>query len=171
MVKNPPASAGDIRDACSIPGLGRSPGVGHGNPLQYSCLENSTDRGARWATVHRVRKSGHDRSNLTHTRAEIGRLLWYAGTYLRVSKVKKKQNKTQASKQEQSAHSPVGATVVAFPAFHSANTITTANASCLNNITDVRRGKRCTAAHYYILFHSTDTRATDSLEITDNHKI
>ena len=40
VVKNPPANAGDIRDAGSIPGLGRSPGGGHGNPLQYSCLEN-----------------------------------------------------------------------------------------------------------------------------------
>ena len=54
MVKNPLANAGDIRDAGSIPGLGISPGGGHGNPLQYSCLENPTDRGAWWATVHRV---------------------------------------------------------------------------------------------------------------------
>ena len=46
VVKNPPANAGDSREAGSIPGLGRSPGVGNGNPLQYSCLENSTDRGA-----------------------------------------------------------------------------------------------------------------------------
>ena len=46
MVKNPPADAGDIRDMGSIPGLGRSPGGGHSNPLQYSCLENPVDRGA-----------------------------------------------------------------------------------------------------------------------------
>ena len=46
MVKNIPANAGDIRDAGLIPGLGRSPGGGHGNPLQYSCLENLRDRGA-----------------------------------------------------------------------------------------------------------------------------
>ena len=46
VVKNPPANAGDIRDTGLIPGLGRSPGEGHGNPLQYSCLENSRDRGA-----------------------------------------------------------------------------------------------------------------------------
>ena len=46
MVKNLPASAGDARDAGSIPGLGRSPGGGHGNPLQYSGLENPMDRGA-----------------------------------------------------------------------------------------------------------------------------
>ena len=44
VVKNPPVNAGDIRDAGSIPGLGRSPGRAHGNPLQYSCLENPMDR-------------------------------------------------------------------------------------------------------------------------------
>ena len=53
-VKNPPANAGDIRDAGSIPRSGRCPGGGHGNPLQYSCLENPMDRGAWQATVHRV---------------------------------------------------------------------------------------------------------------------
>ena len=57
VVKNLPANAGDVRDAGSIPGWGRSPGVGNGNPLQYSCLENLTDRGAWWATIHRVAKS------------------------------------------------------------------------------------------------------------------
>ena len=57
VVKNPPASAGDVRDPGSIPGSGRSPGGGHGNPLQYSCLENCMDRGAWRATVHRVAKS------------------------------------------------------------------------------------------------------------------
>ena len=46
MVKNPPACAGDIRDLGSVPGSGRSPGGGHGNPLQYTCLENSMNRGA-----------------------------------------------------------------------------------------------------------------------------
>ena len=56
VVKNPPANAGDIRDAGLIPGLGRSPGGEHGNPLQYSCLENPRDRGAWWATVHGVAK-------------------------------------------------------------------------------------------------------------------
>ena len=54
--KNPPASAGDIRDAGLIPGLGRSPGEGNGNPLQYSYLENSMDRGAWWATVYGIIK-------------------------------------------------------------------------------------------------------------------
>ena len=51
MVKNPPANAGDVRDTGSIPGLGRSLGGGHSNPLQYSCLENPMDRGAWQATV------------------------------------------------------------------------------------------------------------------------
>ena len=56
VVKNPPANAGDARDKGSISGLGRSPGVGNGNPLQYSSLENPMDRGAWWATVHGVTK-------------------------------------------------------------------------------------------------------------------
>ena len=57
VVKNPPANARDIRDVGSIPGWGRSPGGGHGNLLQCSCLENPMDRGAWRATVHRVAKS------------------------------------------------------------------------------------------------------------------
>ena len=57
VIKNPPANAGDVRDASSIPGLGRSAGEEHSNPLQYSCLENPMDRGAWWATVHGVAKS------------------------------------------------------------------------------------------------------------------
>ena len=57
VVKNPPADAADVRDMGSIPGTGRSPGGGHGNPLQYSSLENPMDRGAWWATVQRVTKS------------------------------------------------------------------------------------------------------------------
>ena len=56
-VKNLPANAGDIRDVGLTPGLGRSPGGGHGNPLQYSCLENPMDRGAWRATVHGVIES------------------------------------------------------------------------------------------------------------------
>ena len=54
MVKNPPSNAGDIQDAGSIPGSGRSSAGGHGNPLQYSCLENSMDRRNWRATVHRI---------------------------------------------------------------------------------------------------------------------
>ena len=57
VVKNLPANAGDVRDAGSIPGLGGSPGGGHGNPLQYPCLENPVDRGACWATAHGVIQS------------------------------------------------------------------------------------------------------------------
>ena len=57
VIKNPPANAGDTGDMGFIPGLGRSPGVGNGNPLQYSCLKNSMDRGAWWATAYGVSKS------------------------------------------------------------------------------------------------------------------
>ena len=57
MVKNLPANAGDTRDMDSIPELERSPGIGNGSPLQYSCLENSKDTGAWWATVRGVAKS------------------------------------------------------------------------------------------------------------------
>ena len=68
VVKNLPASAGDVG---SVPELGRSPGEGNGNPLQYSCLENPMDRGAWQATVHRVTKESGTtyqlNSNYTHT--------------------------------------------------------------------------------------------------------
>ena len=57
VVKNPPANAGDTRDKGSFPGLGRSPGEGNGDPLQYSCLGNPMDRGAWRAMVHGVTKS------------------------------------------------------------------------------------------------------------------
>ena len=57
MVKNLLANIGDVRHTCSTPGSGRSPGEGHDNPFQYSCLENPMDRGAWQATVHRVTKS------------------------------------------------------------------------------------------------------------------
>ena len=57
VLKNPPANTGDIKDIGSILGLGRSPGGEHGNPLQYSCLENLMDRGAWQATVHRAANS------------------------------------------------------------------------------------------------------------------
>ena len=60
MVKNPPANAGDARDWGSIPGWGRSPGVGNGNPLQYSCLENAMGRKTWQATVHGATELGHN---------------------------------------------------------------------------------------------------------------
>ena len=67
VVKNPSANAGDSRDVGLIPGSGRSPGVGNGNPLQYSCLENSMDRRCWWATVHGVTKSQTRLSRREHT--------------------------------------------------------------------------------------------------------
>ena len=57
MIRNLPANSGDLRDAGSVPGSGRSPEGGHGNPFQYSCLENPMDRADLWATVHGVTKS------------------------------------------------------------------------------------------------------------------
>ena len=57
VVKNLPVNIGDVSDVGLISGLGRSPGEGNSNPLQYSCLENPIDRGAWWATVHGVTKS------------------------------------------------------------------------------------------------------------------
>ena len=63
VVKNSPANAGDIRDTNLIPGSGRAPGGRHGNPLQYSCLENPMDRGAWRATVHGDTRVRHDWSN------------------------------------------------------------------------------------------------------------
>ena len=65
MVKNPAANTEDIRDSGSIPGLGRSPGGGNGNPLQCSCLENLMDRGAWQATVHGVTKNSNITERLT----------------------------------------------------------------------------------------------------------
>jgi len=60
LVKNLPVNTGDIRDMGLIPEFGRSPGRGHGNPLQYTCLENPIYRGAWQATVHRSQRVGHD---------------------------------------------------------------------------------------------------------------
>ena len=60
VVKNPSVNAGDVRDMGSVPGSGRSPGEGNGNPLQYSFLENPMERGAWRATVHGVARVRHD---------------------------------------------------------------------------------------------------------------
>ena len=71
VVKNPLANIGGIREAGSIPGLGRSLGEGNSNPLPYSCLENPMDREAWWAMVHRVTKSQTQLKQLiTHTRTQ-----------------------------------------------------------------------------------------------------
>ena len=72
MVKNPPDNAGYIRDVGLIPGLGSSPGGGHGYPLQYSCLENPRDRGAWWAAIYGVTQSRTRLKRLTAA-AEVGR--------------------------------------------------------------------------------------------------
>ena len=70
--KESASNAGDIRDVGLIPGLGRSPGEGHGNPLQYSCLRNPLERGAWWVTVHRVTKSQMGLNRLsTHTKLHM----------------------------------------------------------------------------------------------------
>ena len=66
MIKTPPANAGDTKDMGSIPGSGRSPGVGNGNPLQCSCLENSMDRGA-WQGYSPWGHKESDMTNHTHT--------------------------------------------------------------------------------------------------------
>ena len=80
VVKNLPASAGDIRDVRWIPGLGRFPGGGNGNSLQYSCLENPMDRGAWRATVHRVANSQVQLNQLsTHACKNVsdtGNIMW-----------------------------------------------------------------------------------------------
>ena len=71
VVKNSLTNAGNIRDAGLIPGLGRSPGGGHDISLQYSCLENPTDKGAWWATVYRVPQSQTRLKRLSmHTRTK-----------------------------------------------------------------------------------------------------
>ena len=57
MVRNLPTNTGEVKDAGSMPGLGRTPGGGHGNPLQYFCLENPMEREAWWATVYGITKS------------------------------------------------------------------------------------------------------------------
>ena len=71
MVKNPPASAGDTRDWSSTPGSGRSPEVGNGNVLQYSCLEKPMDRGAWWAIICGVTESWTKLSDWAHTHTQI----------------------------------------------------------------------------------------------------
>ena len=71
MVNNLPTNAGDTRDLGSIPGLQRSPGVGNGKPLQYSCLENSMDGGVWRATVHGVSKRQPQPSTQTFTDLEF----------------------------------------------------------------------------------------------------
>ena len=77
VVKNLPASAGDTRDMDLTPGSGRSPGGGHGNPLQCCCLENPMDRGAWWATVYGVAKSWDMTEATQHIRMQYSYYLIY----------------------------------------------------------------------------------------------
>ena len=82
MVKNLPASAGDVRDVGSVPGSGRCPGGGHGNPLRYSYLEDPMDRGAWRATVHRVTQSRTQLKQLSmHILTGANTSLWFRLTF------------------------------------------------------------------------------------------
>ena len=74
MVKNLPANVGDSRDTGSIPGSGKSHGVGNGNPLQYSYLENSLDRGALQIAIHEVTESDTTARAHTHTHTHLKNL-------------------------------------------------------------------------------------------------
>ena len=94
VVKNPPANSRDARDMGSIPGLGRCPGGGNGNPLLYACLENSMDRGAWWATVHGAPKTQTRLSAHTHTQhlnlliCEKPQVLYSVGTPVTSARVR-----------------------------------------------------------------------------------
>ena len=79
MVKNPPANAGDAKDTNSIPGSGRSPGEGNGNPLQYSCLDNPMDRGAWRATVLGIAKSQTRLKQLSTQHTHMGSKVGFPG--------------------------------------------------------------------------------------------
>ena len=70
-----PQNIGDVRDKGQIPGITRSPGGGHGRPLQYSCLVNPIDRGAWWITVHRVTKSGTQLKQLIYTQKHVSNIM------------------------------------------------------------------------------------------------
>ena len=85
LVKNQPANAEDMRDKDSIPGLGRSPGGGQGNPLQYSCLKNPIDRGAWQATVCSVTKSWTRLSRYAYIEISNKNLLYSTGNYTQYS--------------------------------------------------------------------------------------
>ena len=71
VVKNPPANDVDVRYVDSVPGSGKSPGGGNGNPFQYSCLKNLMDRGAWRATVHRIAESQTQLKHQLNTRARM----------------------------------------------------------------------------------------------------
>ena len=106
VVKKPPASAGDIRDSGSVPGSGRSPGGGHGNPSQYSCWRIPMDRGAWRATVYRVAKSQTRPSNWTEYK-------YFSENYLAyfqhtIIKIKERQSKECITKPGSDQHPDLG---------------------------------------------------------------
>ena len=98
MVKNPPANARDAGDTVSIPGLGRFPGKGNGNPLQCSCLGNPTDTGAWWGTVHGVARLGHNLTTETNTQYRLDTIqeriseLWDISIETSKTEKKRKEN-------------------------------------------------------------------------------
>ena len=105
-VKNPYASAGDVRDSGSIPGSGRSPGGVHSNPLQYSCLVNPMDRGPWWATVHGVTKSHTWRRWFSmNTIQWVNRRIQYRDSTTNLTKEKKKKKKRTNKLEERSVES------------------------------------------------------------------
>ena len=79
VVKNSPANEGDVTDVVSVPGSGRSPGEGHGNPFEYPCLEDPMDRGAWRATVHGVTKSQIPLSMLDQLHVKVVSELYFKG--------------------------------------------------------------------------------------------
>ena len=102
VVKNLPANAGDVREAGLIPGSGRSLGGGHGNPFQYSCLENPMGRGAWWATVYGVTKSQTQLSAHTHTHTHSVNSRFFPRKLLKncfpsKSRINKKQGRARTS--------------------------------------------------------------------------
>ena len=105
-VKNPYASAGDVRDSGSIPGSGRSPGGVHSNPLQYSCLVNPMDRGPWWATVHGVTKSHTWRRWFSmNTIQWVNWRIQYRDSTTNLTKEKKKKKKRTNKLEERSVES------------------------------------------------------------------
>ena len=87
MVKNSPANAGAAGDMDLIPGLRRSPGGGHGNPLQYSCLEILMDRGIWWAIVHGLHRVRHDWAHSMRDNDHLQNCYYYSLSLLRFKKV------------------------------------------------------------------------------------
>ena len=105
-IKNPYASAGDVRDSGSIPGSGRSPGGVHSNPLQYSCLVNPMDRGPWWATVHGVTKSHTWRRWFSmNTIQWVNWRIQYRDSTTNLTKEKKKKKKRTNKLEERSVES------------------------------------------------------------------